>query len=140
MIAVVDASVVLKWFLQETDSAEAMRLRERHLRGDLLLTAPDLLLYEVGNALRFKQDFTTTGIQEALSDLLHFQLELIVPTEHVLHHAVHLARLSKLTYYDCCYLAVAVDLGTRVITADQRLQLAAGKLAPVTLLNAMNAP
>jgi predicted nucleic acid-binding protein len=135
MIAVVDASVVLKWFLQEPDAVHALTLRERHLTGELLLAAPDLLLYEVGNALRFKHDFTTLGIQEALSDLLRFQLELIAPTERLLHHAVELAHRSRLTYYDGFYLAVASDLGTKLITADKRLHEASHKLVEVTILS-----
>lgn len=97
MIAVIDASVVLKWFLQEPDAEHAMQLREQHLTGGVLLVAPDLLLYEVGNALRFKHDFTPSDIQAALSELLHIELELLSPTERLLHHAVDLARRTRLT-------------------------------------------
>lgn len=139
MIAVIDASVVLKWFLQEPESAHAMLLRERHVTGDILLAAPDLLLYEVGNVLRFKRDFSTTGIQDALSDLLRFQLELVAPTERLLHRAADLAHRSRLTYYDCCYLAVASELGVSVITADKRLREAGGTLVTVTLLSHVDA-
>jgi predicted nucleic acid-binding protein len=135
MSAVVDASVALKWFLDEPGAAQALAFRERHLRGDLLLVAPDLLLYEVGNALRFKHGFTPSGIQQALSDLLHFQLELIGPTERLLRHAVDLAHRTGLTYYDSFYLAAASDLGTQLITADTRLHAASGKLVAVTLLH-----
>lgn len=135
MIAVVDASVALKWFLQESDTDPALRLRERHLNGDILLTAPDLLLYEVGNTLRFKRDFSVSDAQAALSDLLHLQLELVTPTERLLHQAVDLAHRSKLTYYDSIYLAIAHDLGTQLITADRKLQNAAGKSVAVTLLH-----
>ena len=135
MIAVLDASVALKWFLEEPEAAQALTLREHHLRGDLLLVAPDLLLYEVGNALRFKHGFTPSDIQRTLSDLLHIQLELVGPTERLLHHAVDLAHRSKLTYYDSLYLAVASDLGTRLITADKRLHDASAKLVDVQLLH-----
>ena len=115
-----------------------MRLRERHLTGEILLAAPDLLLYEVGNALRFKHDFTVTGIQEALTALLRLQLELIGPTERLLHHAVALARQSRLTYYDALYLAAASELEARLITADKRLHEAAGTLVNATLLRQLD--
>jgi len=135
MIAVVDASVVLKWFLQEPDAEQAIALRDRHFAGETWSAAPDLLLYEVGNALRFKHDFTPADIQAALSDVLLAQLELFGPTERLLHRAVELVARTKLTYYDCLYLAVASDLGAPLITADQRLHAAAGKLVTVRLLH-----
>jgi predicted nucleic acid-binding protein len=134
MIAVVDASVALKWFLQEADTNQALQLRERHLSGGMLLVAPDLLLYEVGNTLQFKRDFSVSDIQAALSDVLRIQLELVSPTERLLHQAADLAHRSKLTYYDSLYLAVANELGVKLITADRRLQVAAGNMVLVELV------
>jgi len=139
MTKVIDASVVLKWFLEESEALQARALREQHLKGDILLVAPDLLLYEVGNALRFKRNFSPSDIQQALSELLHFQLELLGPTERFLHHSVELAHKTGLTYYDCVYLAVASDLETQLITADKRLKEASGKLVAVTLLTQITA-
>lgn len=139
MIAVTDASVALKWFLQEPDAVQAILLRERHITGELILAAPDLLLYEVGNALRYKREFSTAGIQAALSDLLHLHLELVSPTERLLYHAADIAQQIRLTFYDALSLAVARELETRLITADKRLHEAAGKVAAVTLLRDANA-
>ena len=48
---VVDASVAVKWFLDERGSAEAKGLRRQFQRGDTELAAPDLLIYEVANAV-----------------------------------------------------------------------------------------
>lgn len=42
---VVDSSVVIKWFVSEDDSDDALRLRDRHQ-----LVAPDLLVAECVNA------------------------------------------------------------------------------------------
>lgn len=47
---VVDASVVVKWFVPEIHSAPAARL----LDSDVVLYAPDLIGSEVGNTLRKK--------------------------------------------------------------------------------------
>jgi len=48
---VVDASVVLKWFLPEPDSAAADLLLEKFLNDEVELLAPDLMLVEAANAL-----------------------------------------------------------------------------------------
>ena len=51
MICIVDASVVLKWFLREPDSAAADVLLERFLNDEVELLAPDLILVETASAL-----------------------------------------------------------------------------------------
>src|SRR5260370_29529992 len=50
-ICVVDASVVLKWFLPEPDSAAADFLLEKFLIDEVELLAPDLMLAEAASAL-----------------------------------------------------------------------------------------
>jgi hypothetical protein len=51
LICVVDASVVLKWFLPEPDSAAADFLLEKFLNDEVELLAPDLMLVEAASAL-----------------------------------------------------------------------------------------
>lgn len=46
MTFVVDASVAVKWFIEDNDSARARQL----LAGDEALIAPDLVIAEVCNA------------------------------------------------------------------------------------------
>ena len=41
--AVVDASVVAKWYLVEKFSEQALRLRDMHISGEIELVAPELL-------------------------------------------------------------------------------------------------
>lgn len=54
---VIDASVVIKWFIEEKDSAKAVLLKEKHINGKTILIAPDLLIYEVANVLLFSKIF-----------------------------------------------------------------------------------
>ena len=51
---VLDTSVVLKWFSEfgKSDLHRALQLREGLLNGSVLLTVPELLFYEIANALR----------------------------------------------------------------------------------------
>jgi len=51
-MSVLDASVVLKWFVNEEDSDKAVRLRKQYYLGEREIVVPDLLLFEVSNALR----------------------------------------------------------------------------------------
>jgi predicted nucleic acid-binding protein len=51
MLRVVDASVVAKWFIPEPYKDNAERLLRDFLNDRIELTAPDLLIAEVGNLL-----------------------------------------------------------------------------------------
>ncbi|MBU4376758.1 MAG: type II toxin-antitoxin system VapC family toxin [Candidatus Omnitrophica bacterium] len=53
---VVDASVILKWFMEEGSSDKAIALKNTHLAGASAITLPDIALYEIGNALRYKAE------------------------------------------------------------------------------------
>jgi len=54
---VVDASVVAKWYLEEEYTEKALKLRDMHVNGEIELTAPELLLFEVLNAIRYSGVF-----------------------------------------------------------------------------------
>ena len=69
-----DASVAVKWFIEEEDSRSARRLRELFQQGTIDLDAPSLLTYEVASALRFRPVARFTprqlrGVTESLEGL-----------------------------------------------------------------------
>jgi len=51
MELILDASVVLKWFLEEEQAEKALAYRQDHLSGEICLVATPLLAFEVSNAL-----------------------------------------------------------------------------------------
>ncbi len=119
---VIDASVIIKWFVNETDSDAALALRDAHKSGETQLIAPDLLIYEVANVLLHHPRFMENEIAKAVHSLYDIQLEIIVPTAELVQVAVHLASRHKLTLYDALYLGMARELGVELITADHKLQ------------------
>lgn len=131
---VVDASVALKWFVDEPDSALARTLRDAHIAGDAPIVAPDLLIYEVANALLHNPRFPEHDIQRALDTLYDLQLELVMPTAELAHVVVRLATRYELTFYDALYVGLAQELGMELITADRRLSHRVSPLAVVRLL------
>ncbi len=90
-MSVLDSSVVLKWFVNEVDSEAAIRLRDQYVEGLREIFVPDLLLYEVGNALRYNKDFTNKEIKDSIDSLIDLEIEIITPTRNLIHRSCFLA-------------------------------------------------
>ena len=117
-VYVVDASLVIKWFIPEIHS-EAAR---RWLDASHEYVAPDLLFSEAGNAVCKKVRRTELGADEArqlVVELAHVAVETVA-TRDLLHDALLLALAADVTVYDAMYLTLAVRLDTEVITGDDR--------------------
>jgi predicted nucleic acid-binding protein len=116
---VVDASVAVKWLIDEPHSHLAAKL----LDDDLPLVAPELIYAEVANALwaiARRGDISSTDVRDAL-DLLA-DAPLVVPSSMKLLMAAAARLASDLDHpvYDCMYLALALQEQRPVITADGR--------------------
>jgi predicted nucleic acid-binding protein len=118
---VVDASVAVKWFSEEEGSDKALELRNGHIDGKTTLIAPDLLVYEVANALRFKPGLNPQLMVKALDDLFGLQIDLMAPSSELVRRGSEIAFEYEITAYDSCYLSLGEILGTEVVTADDKL-------------------
>lgn len=127
---VVDASVAVKWVLQEDDSAAA----EHVLAADLLLEAPELLRLEVGNALWRQVRAGAVSQEQAERGIVAVggMIGLWHPLEPLTARALALASMLSHPIYDMAYLALAEQRNARVITADLGFvqRVAASRLAP----------
>jgi predicted nucleic acid-binding protein len=118
-VFVVDASVVIKWFVPELYSDRARRL----LAAMHQYLSPDLLFPEVGNAIwkKVRRGELTAEEGERLAvDIVSIAVET-VSTCGLMIDAQALAIATGLTVYDAMYLTLAVRLKTELITADDRL-------------------
>ena len=118
---VVDSSVVTKWFLVETGSDQAIRLRDQFATGRLKLAVPTLLLYEVTNALRFSGVFDGTDLALVARSLSKYRFGIWRPRGRLLELSAQLSIRDDMTVYDACYVALARRLGSKVITEDKEL-------------------
>jgi len=115
---VIDASVGLKWVLQEADSL----LAERLVRSEVDLLVPDFWLNEACNVLWLqvrRKLFTPDEAREALA-LLRRQVEPTPTAELGLHGiALEIGLAVNHSTYDTLYVAFAVAMGAeRVVVAD----------------------
>ncbi|MCY3826801.1 MAG: type II toxin-antitoxin system VapC family toxin [Candidatus Dadabacteria bacterium] len=116
---VIDASVAIKWVVEEGGTAEALDVL-RNAR----LSAPDLLIAECANILWKKVLQSDISEDEALlkAQLLeHAEIELL-PTRHLLGSATALAVKLNHPAYDCLCLALALNTGRPFVTADERFR------------------
>lgn len=115
---VVDASVAVKWVVEESGTEEALSLLERRA-----LSAPDLLMSECANILwkKVRRDELTEEEAGLAGRLLQRAALDVLPTRPLVPRALDLAIALDHAAYDCIYLALAVENGWRFITADERL-------------------
>jgi predicted nucleic acid-binding protein len=116
--AVVDASVVVKWFVPEIHSEAAARL----LDAEIAFYVADLIGPEFGNILWKKVRRQEIGRKEADEIMIAFaRLPFeIRPSALLLPSAFKLAIELDRTVYDSLYLALAVAEGCALITADAK--------------------
>lgn len=119
MALVVDASVALKWVLDEPDSDLAAAL----LRIEPDLLVPDFWLSEATNVLWLqvlRKRLTPDEAREALA-LLRAQIEPMPTADMHLHEvALDIGIAIEHSTYDTLYLAFAVAVGaSAVVTADK---------------------
>ncbi len=118
---VVDASVIVKWFLhyQEADRDRALALRDLHISGRSTIYIPRLALLEVLNAIRFSPKADEEAGETALEALQDLNLETRAGDVNLLRKANAIAWAYKITLYDALYVALAEQVGYPLITADE---------------------
>lgn len=120
-LRILDASVVLKWFVEEEGSDRADALLDEHVKGEARVVVPDLLIYEVANALRFSGGFAAREVREIIDALWALDLYIVAPQPDVMRSALALSYSRGISVYDSVYVALAKELGLPLVTADKKL-------------------
>jgi predicted nucleic acid-binding protein len=124
---VVDASIGIKWIIQEEDSADA-----RLCQYVQKLLVPPLFWIETANALTTKVRSAMLTAEAALlarRDLCLAPVVTVETTQDMIDQAMTLASAMAHPIYDSVYLALAVSEKCSLLTADARF-LRAAKACP----------
>jgi len=122
-LVVLDASVAVRWVVEEEGSVEAAALLEQELSW----ITPRLLLTEVTSALRRKVADSVLApavAGQALDVLLQAVADgviRLIDDERIIGQALLLAMSLQHKVPDCLYLALAEREGAAIATADDRL-------------------
>jgi predicted nucleic acid-binding protein len=117
--AVIDASVLIKLYIDEAGSSAA----ERAVKNSDPLLAPDLLLPETANILwKYvrRGELSPTAANEILGDIMQLRLQ-ITASQELVEPALRIAVETGRTVYESLYVALGVQAGTVLLTADERL-------------------
>jgi predicted nucleic acid-binding protein len=114
---VLDASIVIKWVVEENGTPEALVLRQK-----AKLIAPDLLVAECANIFWKKVQRGELLKPEALfaARLLQGAEIELLPTRSLFENATRMAIEIDHPAYDCLYLVLAVEQKCQFVTADER--------------------
>jgi predicted nucleic acid-binding protein len=116
---VIDASVAIKWVIEEAGTREALALRRHRL------FAPELLIAECANVLwkKTRRSELTPGEAGVAARLLQRADIELAPMRALLGPATELATALDHPAYDCMYLALAESLSCDLVTADYKLSV-----------------
>ena len=119
MRVTVDASVAVKWFVEEEGRSQALTLTAPRLERH----APDLMLPECANVIWKKQRRGEIASAEPFIDQIARLSEVMTlhPGAELVREAVGIALEAGHPVYDCFYIACAKLTDSVLVTADRRL-------------------
>ena len=120
-----DASVAVKWILDEERSDRATALYEATAKANQPIVAPPLLPLEITNILRqrmrTRDGLSLVAATQHLDDFLALPIDFRNPAGLHFQALVLTDTLGLPATYDAHYLALAEHLGCELWTDDQRL-------------------
>ena len=139
---VVDASVGAKWASPQLIEPLADRANQfllDYTAGAVHIVVPDLFWLEIGSVLwKASRRGTITNAQAQLGiEVMIARGFPTLPAITVLPEALKIAINFGRTVYDSVYVALAVETGSQLLTADERLVNAIGRQFPVRWLGSL---
>lgn len=115
---IVDASVAAKWFTEEKQSEISLTL----LFGQTQLHAPDFFLLEMNNIFCkwIRRGIVTAKEADDIRYALQKSQIEFHPFLPLIDPAYAIANRSRQSIYDCLYIALAVLLKGKMVTADRK--------------------
>ena len=119
MIWVIDASVAVRWFLEDEIDTYADLILERVVREPKFFAVPELFCFEVYAVLQRLHPEPLKVFRKAIIPILEGGVLRYPMTEDLARKADKFVK-KGLTSYDACYAALAQELKGTWLTFDRR--------------------
>ncbi len=123
-VVVADSNVLVKWYIPEKYSEEAIIMRNDFIYDRIKVIAPIYALLEYANTLR---KYTIRGLirkedaYEALNLLVDTGVEYVDITPSYVYEALRYSIENNVTVYDAYYIVLAKKNNAYMYTADEKL-------------------
>jgi predicted nucleic acid-binding protein len=126
---IVDASVAVKWVLNEDGSEAAVALGRQDT-----LAAPEFWLIEVANVIwkRWRRGDMTADAAAGAFEVLQSAAVIPIRLDALLSDAMHYAIMLDHPVYDCLYIAAAIQNDTVLVTADRKFVAVASRYEAIS--------
>jgi predicted nucleic acid-binding protein len=116
---VVDASVVIKWHIDEVDSEAAQSLR----RSAASFAVPDLLFLETASTVckNVRRGLMPSDRALEIIESIVDGPFVVYSTQALARNAVRIGLARDVSPYDASYVALAISIRADFVTADRRL-------------------
>ncbi|MHA1973194.1 MAG: type II toxin-antitoxin system VapC family toxin [Candidatus Hodarchaeales archaeon] len=118
---VVDASIIVKWFITEKYSDLALKIREKFVDQKIQLYTPSLFFYETLNALKYSNMFSAEELQDARKSLENYGITQVPFNGEFAKRTLEIAHKYDVTIYDASYIALSDILDALAWSADKKL-------------------
>ena len=118
---VVDASVVVEWFVEEGYGGKALIIRDPFIEGLVDIAVPSILYFEVLNALKYSGAFGEDELKRIARILEDYQFTAYQLEGAYAEKTVEVAMRKGMTIYDASYVALALIEEADLYTADEKL-------------------
>jgi len=131
---VVDSSVIVKWLNQDKEDNldKADSLLADSQAGKIMLLAPALTKYEVGNVLVFSKKLSQKQADIALTELYRIPVAFIPQSLELALETFRLAFKLNITCYDASFLSLAKQYNATLVTDNIKDQ---GKKSEIKVIS-----
>ncbi|MEX2728964.1 MAG: type II toxin-antitoxin system VapC family toxin [Candidatus Sigynarchaeum springense] len=119
---IIDASVIVKWYIEENDSDKAEIVRTGFVKKEIELLCPNLLPFEVLNALRYSGLFNKRDLKTAGESLENYPFTYQAISGEHQARMLELAIDHEFSIYDAAYIALALKEKAILLTADDKIK------------------
>lgn len=122
-IVIADSSVLVKWLNDENEERveEAAKILQDARDDKIVIFAPQLSRYEIGNAL-LKKKLKTSLAFDTLTASYELPVNFVSETEKLAIATYEIAYKNHLTYYDASFIALAKHLDATLVTDNPKHQ------------------
>lgn len=128
---VIDASIAVAWCVPDEATVGLRKIVDEVIECGAIV--PDIWRSEVANALLMAERKSRLSLSEVDHHIREFEAMPIQSVRLDISAVLSFARQFHLTYYDACYLRLAVDRQSRLGTTDGQIREAANQIGVVLI-------